>query len=102
MGLASKLLVWVPLGLQRFLELLQMRSGVVFCQAGEVVAEILTRFPSHPRPRGPVGVEPAGGKEPAASQPFDQRCRAAQIAGLLGQQTEVDQVAERVGQPFKH
>ncbi|EAQ24822.1 hypothetical protein ROS217_01890 [Roseovarius sp. 217] len=47
-------------------------------------------------------MEPAGGKEPAASQPFDQRCRAAQIAGLLGQQTEVDQVAERVGQPFKH
>ena len=45
----------------------------------------------------PVGVERAVGKELTACKPLEQRRRAAQIVGLPGQQTEVDQVTESIG-----
>jgi len=46
----------------------------------------------------PVGIERPVGKELAARQSLNQSRRAAQVVGLSGQQAEVDQVAERIGQ----
>jgi len=48
------------------------------------------------RPAQPVCVESTVREELSAGQPFDERCRAAQVVGLSRQQPEVDEVAERV------
>ena len=45
-----------------------------------------------------VGIKRSVGEERAAGVPLDQRRRSAQVVGLPGQQAEIDQVAERIGQ----
>jgi len=46
----------------------------------------------------PVRVECSIREELAAGQPFFERRSAAQVVGLAGQQPDIDQVAERIGQ----